>query len=49
MIPVVAAEYKLVLVGDSAVGTITINKENRLFSVSLSMGNTMNISSPPLE
>ena len=47
MIPVVAAEYKLVLVGDSAVGTVTINKESLPSSASLSTENTINISSPP--
>ena len=35
MIPQVAGEYKLVLVGDSAVGTTQYIQENHLFSASL--------------
>lgn len=47
MIPVAAGEYKLVLVGDSAVGTHQINKGNPHFSVNLWMENTTNIFSQP--
>jgi hypothetical protein len=47
MIPVVAGEYKLVLVGDSAVGISNMIKENRLCYLNSWRENTMSIYSPP--
>jgi hypothetical protein len=47
MIPVVAGEYKLVLVGDSAVGISKMIKENRLCYLNSWRENTMSIYSPP--
>ena len=46
MIPVVAGEYKLVLVGDSAVGISMTIKENHHCYLNSCKENTMNIYSP---
>ena len=47
MIPVVAGEYKLVLVGDSAVGNLVASQENPHCLANLWMAISMNISSRP--
>ena len=48
MIPVVAGEYKLVLVGDSAVGISLTIKGNHHYYLNSWKENTMNIYSPRL-
>lgn len=47
MLPVIAAEYKLVLVGDSSVGNPLLIKASPLFSADSSMESLMNNSFPP--
>lgn len=47
MLPVIAAEYKLVLVGDSSVGISPCIKESPLFSADLLTASSTSSSFPP--